>query len=308
LSLWTTAIHEDHSGEAVRVTNYVRFLPGVFIGSHAIAEGVLTEGQLRNRGYRRLVHGVYADPAIPLDHQLRCRGTALLLPAGAAIGGLSAAAWYGAPFADTFHPVTVVSPPTLEWKGPRGVRVHRSRSRFDVITDADGVPVTTALRTTWDTAALESLGTAVAALDGMVRFGAVDLAELSAMAVAGTGQWGVAKVRRAVALVDPRAQSAPESKVRVALVLAGLEPVPQYEIFGGAHPIHADLAFPEACVAIEYEGAYHFEGDQIVRDDARYARLRAAGWLVIRLSAVDLRDLDAVVARVRAALARRLWP
>lgn len=285
------------------MTNYVRLLPGVFIGSHAVAEGALTEGRLRRRGYRRLLHGVYADPEIPLDHRLRCRGAALLLPPGAAIGGHSAAAWYGAPFAAASDPVTVVSPPALEWKGPRGVRVHRSRSPFDVVTDPDGVPVTTALRSAWDTAALESLGTAVAALDAMVRCGAVDPAALSAMVLAGTGQWGVAKVRRAVGLVDPRAQSAPESKVRVALVLAGLRPVPQYEVCGGDDPIHVDLGLPEARVAIEYEGAYHFEGDQIVRDDVRYARLRAAGWTVIRLSAADLWHLDAVVARVRAALA-----
>jgi hypothetical protein len=200
-------------------------------------------------------------------------------------------------------PVTVVRPLAVEWKGPRGVRVHRTQSPFVVVRDAlDDVPLTTAPRTAWDVAALEPLGTAVAALDAMVRSGSIGLAELSTMAREGAGQWGITKVRRAFGLVDPRAQSAPESKVRVALVVAGYSPVPQYEVFGGAHPIHVDLGFPEARIAIEYEGDYHFEGDQIVRDDARYARLRAAGWTVIRLAAADLRDLASVVARVRAAL------
>ena len=37
-------------------------------------------------------------------------------------------------------------------------------------------------------------------------------------------------------------------------------------------------------------------------DDARYARLRAAGWTVIRVSAADLRDLENVVARIWTAL------
>jgi very-short-patch-repair endonuclease len=63
-----------------------------------------------------------------------------------------------------------------------------------------------------------------------------------------------------------------------------------------------DLGFPGERLAVEYEGAYHFEDHQIVLDDERYARLLAAGWRVIRLSAADLRDLDAVVARVHAAL------
>jgi hypothetical protein len=278
-------------------------LPGVFVGSQAITEGWLTKQQLRTRGYRRLVQGVYADPALPVDHRLRCRGVALLLPHGAAIGGHSAAAWYGAAFAGVHDPVTVVRPLGVEWKGPRGVRVHRSQIRFTVVQEAaDDVPITSALRTAWDVAALEPLGTAVAALDAMVRADAVALSELTATAMSGTGQWGVTRFRRAVSLIDARAQSAPESKVRVALVLAGLTPVPQYEVCGGEHPIHADLAFPEARIAIEYEGAYHFDGDQIVRDDARYARMRDLGWTVIRLAAADLRDLDAVVARVRAAL------
>jgi hypothetical protein len=133
--------------------------------------------------------------------------------------------------------------------------------------------------------------------------------ELTSMATSGAGQWGVAKVRRAIELVDPRAESPPESRVRVALVLAGLTPVPQCDVFDGDEWLgRVDLAFPEAKLAVEYEGAYHFEDGQIVRDDARYARLRAAGWTVIRVSAADLRDLDGLVARVHAALQGPLWP
>lgn len=285
-----------------------RLLPGVFIGSHAIAAGALSRRQLRARSYRRLVQGVYADPSLAFDHRLRCRGVALLLPSGVAIGGHSAAAWHGAPFAAAHDPVTVVGPPDVEWKGPRGVRVHRSRSPFDVVV-LDDVPVTLARRTAWDVAALEPLGTAVAALDAMVRAGSVDLASLVSDVEAGSGRWGVTRVRRAVALVDPRAESPPESKVRVALVMAGLAPVPQYEIDTPAGRVRGDLAFPEHRLVIEYEGEYHFEDGQIVRDDARYAALRAAGWRVIRLSAPDLRDLDAVVARVQEALTPGpLWP
>lgn len=280
-----------------------RLLPGVFIGSHAIAAGLISKRQLRTLGYRRLVHGVYADPSLPVDHQLRSRAVALLLPEGAAIGGYSAAAWHGAPFAAVTDPVTVVGPADLVWAGPRGVRVHRSQGPIDLVRDADGVPVTSPLRTAWDVAALEPLGTAVAAIDAMVRTGAVSIADLASLCAAGTRRWGVTRVRRAMGLVDARAESPPESRVRVALVLAGLAPVPQHPVRSrGQFLGRVDLAFPAARIAIEYEGAYHFEDGQIVRDDARYERLRAAGWTVIRLSSADLRDLDAVVARVRAAL------
>jgi hypothetical protein len=169
--------------------------------------------------------------------------------------------------------------------------------------------VTSALRTAWDVEVLESVGTAVAALDAMARTSAVQVGDLSALTSNGAAPWGVAKVRRAIELVDTRAESPPESRVRVALTLADMRPIPQYEVFSAGEFLgRVDLAFPEARIAVEYEVAYHFADDQIVRDDARYARLRAAGWTVIRVSAADLRDLDALVVRVRPALQGRLWP
>lgn len=103
----------------------------------------------------RLVQGVYADPALDVDHRLRACGVALLLPAGTAIGGHSAAAWHGAPLAGVHEAVTVVRPSDVERKGPRQVRVHRTDLASTDVELVDDVPVTTALRTAWDAAALE---------------------------------------------------------------------------------------------------------------------------------------------------------
>ncbi|WP_299953552.1 DUF559 domain-containing protein [uncultured Modestobacter sp.] len=279
-------------------------LTGIFIGSHAIAEGRLTRERLRTLGYRRLVQGVYADPALDVDHRVRASGVALLLPPGTAIGGHSAAAWHGAPFAGAQDAVTVVRPADIEWKGPRQVRVHRTDLRVDDVQQVDGVPITTPLRTAWDVATLEPLGTAVAALDAMARRGTVSLPELVQLAERGTGRWGVTRVRRAIPLVDPRAESAPESRVRVAFELAGLTPEPQFQVFHrGDFLARVDFAWPEVKLIVEYEGAHHFDAEKIVADDRRYADLVAAGWRIIRLSAADLRDLDSVVRRVCEALA-----
>ena len=249
---------------------------------------------------------MYADPSLPFDHRLKCHGVALLLPDGAVIGGHSAAAWYGAPFAAAHDPVTVLRSRDLTWDGPRGVRVHETDLRPGDRIMIDDLPLSTPLRTAWDVATLEPLTTAVAALDAMVRAEAIDLPALRLMADTSAGRFrAVPCLRRAVPLVDPRAESPPESWVRVALVLAGLAPVPQYEVQVDGIVSRFDFAWPEAKVALEYEGAYHFEDGQIVRDDERVSRLRAAGWLVIRISAADLRNLDAVVEKVRAALASR---
>jgi very-short-patch-repair endonuclease len=81
------------------------------------------------------------------------------------------------------------------------------------------------------------------------------------------------------------------------------QPVPQFVVVeNGRFLGKVDLAWPDAKLVVEYEGPHHFADEQIVRDDERYRRLIAAGWRVIRLSAADLRDLDAVVARIAAAL------
>jgi hypothetical protein len=276
-------------------------LHGVFIGAHAISEGALTLRQLREGPYVRVLRGVYADPSLPRDHVLRCRAAALLMPERAALGGRSAAAMLGAPAPTYIDPVTVVVPAGDQWRGPAGVRVHRAPlPREQVVDTEDGLRHTTALRTAWDIGALERTPTAVGVLDALLRTGHLTSAELHQALRTGAGKWGARRVRRAFELVDARSESPPESWVRVACVLGGLPaPVPQYDVIdSGTWLGRVDLAWPEARLIVEYEGEHHFEGLQIARDDERYRRLEAAGWRVIRLSAADLRDLDAVLRRI----------
>jgi hypothetical protein len=256
------------------------------------------------------LQNVYADLSLVDDHQQRARAAALLMPAGAAIGGRSAAAWWGAPFSGVSDPVLVVVPRGCPWDGPRGVQVHKTDlGPRDVVTVEDGLPITTPARTAWDIATLEPLLSAVPLIDGMLLAGeqrddALTEADLAAEFLSRRGQWRSARALKLLPLIDGRAMSPPESKVRVACHLAGLpHPVPQFEVFDDDLFLgQVDLAWPEAKLIVEYEGAYHFDDRQIVKDDARYAKLVAAGWRVIRLSSIDLRDLDVVVARIRAAL------
>ncbi|MGY1842973.1 endonuclease domain-containing protein [Modestobacter sp. SYSU DS0875] len=287
-----------------------RLLGGLFVGSHAVAEGVLTRRQLQSGLYRRVLQNVYADAGLVHDHRLKARAAALLMPAAAAIGGRSAATWFGAPFSAAADPVLVVVPAECRWTGPRGVRVHRTDVRpHEMWVDDDGVRLTSAARTAWEVGTLEARATAVALLDGMLRDGrgrtdGLTESVLAAQFLRRQGRWGSRRASALLPLVDGRAMSPPESKVRVACHLAGLpHPVPQFEVFEhGVFLGQVDLAWPEARVVVEYEGAHHFDGVQIDRDDARYERLIAAGWRVIRLSSIDLQDLDAVVARIRTAL------
>ena len=280
-------------------------LLGVFVGSHAVAAGALTKAQLQRGPYRRVLRGVYAPPGVPHDHLLRCRAAALLMPEGAALGARSAAAVLGAPAPAFADPVTVVLPLGLQWRGPRGVRVHRAElpSRH-VRDDGQGLRYTVPTRTAWDVGALEPTATAVGVLDAMLRAELLAAADLGRLLQEGAGRWGSRRVRRAFELVDGRSESPPESWVRVACALGGLPaPVPQFDVVDdGVWLARVDLAWPEARLIVEYEGEHHFSDLQIARDDARLAELVAAGWRVIRLAASDLRDMDAVVQRIRAAL------
>lgn len=94
--------------------------------------------------------------------------------------------------------------------------------------------------------------------------------------------------------------------MRVLLVLGGLEPVPQYDVRGGAGTwiARVDLALPDARLAVEYDGlGPHTANGAFSRDRARQNALVAAGWTVLRFTAADLRRPGALVADVRAVLA-----
>jgi very-short-patch-repair endonuclease len=63
-----------------------------------------------------------------------------------------------------------------------------------------------------------------------------------------------------------------------------------------------DLAYPDLRVAVEYDGAWHAADRQFARDRRRLNRLTGAGWVVLHVTAADLRDPAGVVAGVRGLL------
>ena len=63
-----------------------------------------------------------------------------------------------------------------------------------------------------------------------------------------------------------------------------------------------DFAYPELRLAIEYDGAWH--GERRARDDRRRLnRLYAAGWLVLHVTAADMRARSALARHPRLSLA-----
>jgi uncharacterized protein DUF559 len=112
---------------------------------------------------------------------------------------------------------------------------------------------------------------------------------------------GIHRAQMLLALATGKAESPPESILRLIVVEAGF-PVPevQFEITtaDGRRLYVLDIAWPELRIALEYDGfAAHEERHE--RDAERDARMAGRGWTTIRATAVDLRDPSRVLTELR---------
>jgi hypothetical protein len=190
----------------------------------AIAAGQLTRATLRSARFTRLFRDVYVDSETAVTHEVRCRGATLFLPADAVITGRSAATVRGASLAMADDPVEIIAP--LSRRIARdGFNLPRNSIDPDEAVSWHGGRIATTLRMALDLTLDRPLPVAVADLDAVLRRELVDLGQLTDL-VHSRSDRGIVSARRAVSLVDPRAESRPESQVRVYLVLAGLDPVP----------------------------------------------------------------------------------
>jgi very-short-patch-repair endonuclease len=275
----------------------------VFLGSEAVARGLLTPKQLRSSAWQRPLRGVYADADLPPGPGLQLRAAAVLMPAHAAFSGRAAAWLLGATSAlGHGDPVEVSIPSAARWGPVRGLVVRCvALPAPDVVTHRGGGRCTSPLRTAVDLARSGRAEETVPVLDELLARTGLLVPDVLAAAVPGSG----ADALDAICWVDTRAESPPESLVRVQLRRRGLVPVPQFVVRDarGGFVARVDLAFPERRVAVEYDGAWHAEPGQFAKDRRRLNALLAAGWRVIHLTAADLRTPDAVVARVAALLA-----
>lgn len=167
-----------------------------------------------------------------------------------------------------------------------------------------GLDVVSLARGAADLARLASRADGLAALDEALRRGATReelTAELRPRAR------GVVGARELVEVADGRAESPPESWVRLLLHDAGVPaPVPQHEVRDGSRFVaRVDLAWPAVRLALEYDGLTpHSDAVAFVRDRHRQNELLALGWVCLRVTSQDLRSPAALARRVQAELRR----
>jgi very-short-patch-repair endonuclease len=275
----------------------------MFRGSVAVAAGEVSWSQLGGGSYVRLFRDVYVPAGVPVTHQLRCAAATMIIPPKAVITGRSAATVRGVPLAGAWDPVEVVVAERDRFGPVRGLLVRRTPGALIESREWCGARLAATDRMGLDLALRPSLPEAVADLDATARLGLVDPQRLTAF-LAGRREHGIRQGRVAVELMDGRAESRPESRVRVTLFRAGLVFTPQVEIRDqdGEVIARVDLGAEDVKLGIEYDGAWHGDPAQLGRDRDRLNRVQAAGWRLVFVTAELLRDPPRLVETVRAAL------
>ncbi|GAA1875053.1 hypothetical protein GCM10009836_65350 [Pseudonocardia ailaonensis] len=284
-------------------------LDAPFRGSDAVASGLLTPGALRGHRFVRVFPDVYVPADLPLTFEVRSRaGHVLTERRGGVLAGYSAAVLLGASCEPRGAPAEVIVPSHVR-------RVPGLLSRQGDVDPAErvaigSVPVTSRFRTAWDLARRLPLLDAVVAVDALARparpgrpprFDPLDLLDRR---TSSPGARGCRRLDEVVVLADPRAESPPETLMRLALVFAGLRPRVQHELLDARGDVVArfDLAFPEVLLAVEYDGEDHDD----TLDRARDLRTGAFGWHTMRFRGADvLSRPDRMVALVEAQILHR---
>ncbi|WP_189170385.1 hypothetical protein [Pilimelia anulata] len=280
-----------------------------------MAAGLLTRRMLGGGSWRRLLPDVYLHRDAVLDHRTWIEAAALLLPAGSAVAGYSAAHLWGVdvlprPPRPAGEPVTVIVPV------PRGLPAERVREwqrRLEPgeVTTFAGLPVTTGLRTAFDLGREEPAVGALAAVEALAYRRVVRLGELRELAARRRGWPGAGRLRWVCAQAYPGVGSPMETRLRLLLRAGGLpRPRVQYEVRdpGGRLLGRLDLAYPRERLGVEYDGGHHRARATLRGDPERLNALRVAGWTILRCTPLDLSDPPALTARVATLLGRTTPP
>ena len=227
--------------------------------------------------------------------------------------GLTAAHLWGLWSEPDVIEVSVRYPAHLR-RGP-DVRVHRSRS----LTTADktmveGIPTTTPERTLVDLGRVLPEPEVLRIVEHAVATGAANRGRLWEVRrrVGVQGRNGAGVIDRALTALHDSidlTESGPEAGLLRVLEAFHLPaPQPQHWVRAGGRRFRLDLAYIDAMLALEYDGAaWHASDEQRRADQERDALLTVAGWTVIRVRAADLKPpRDSELAdQVRRALRAR---
>lgn len=236
----------------------------VFVGSAALASGLLTRGQLR-WNYRALFPDVYVAKGATPHLAQRIRGAWLWSGKRAVIAGLAAAVLHGARI-DT--PIIDVELIWANGRPPRGIVARNERINPDEVVQIAGLPVTSAERTALDIARHSAREKAVVHLDALARATAIVTADIDPLLDRYWSTRGCWQAWESLRLMDGGALTPHETLTRLALLDAGF-PFPRTDFMIAEGSLSARLA-------MGYDGprvGVAFDASEL---------LPQTGWTVIR--------------------------
>ena len=247
-----------------------------------------------------------------------------LITDGSAVSHVTAARLWGFPLPRRLQAdesVHVTRPATSTAVRRKGVIGHSAVLVPGEVVMFDGVRLTSRVKTWFDLAAEIAVEDLVVIGDHLVRvprprfesrFEAdARISDLRDIITEHKGKRGIAHARKAVELVRVGADSAPETRLRLALLGAGLPEPELNQPLMDDHGIawhEPDMQYRRYKIAIEYEGDHHRTAEQLARDIQRGENTAALGWLERRVSKAEMRDgAKAAIAKVHKALLEQGW-
>jgi very-short-patch-repair endonuclease len=263
----------------------------------------VSRSALRSQPWHNLFRDVWVHHSVEDTREMRLAAVRLVLGRFAFVCGHTAAWLYGIDARSRQSELVWVGCPTGSRLRARAGCVTREVTVKATDLDLlDGVLVTTPVRTAYDCARWLSPVEGLVVADALAHGGLLTAEALGAYRASHAHIRNVTRVDRVLAMLEPFAESPMETRVRHLLVDAGLpRPTAQHVIrdAAGHFVARVDLAYVGIKLAIEYDGAWHFE--QRRADDRRRDAIRALGWTVVVVSAEDYRDAPRrVVEHVRS--------
>ncbi len=239
---------------------------------------------------RRPIRNVYVAAQVPDSIELRCACLLLVVPPDAVVcdrhaGWMHGAEMVLAPGEHLALAAIRIFLPAGRGRLRNGLADSGERTfRRDDLTEINGVRVTTPIRTAWDLGRNRWTDRSIAAMDQMLRLGAFGTEELVAGVERFRGMRWVRVLRVIAPLADGRAESPPESVLRLRWIeTLQFAPIPQFEVWQD-HTFLArlDLASEELRWGAEYDGAeWHSSPDQQAHDRERRQQCeQRARWLI----------------------------
>lgn len=283
-----------------------------FRGSQALKAGVLTRRELAS-GFTRVFPGVYAAGSGDLDPHLRVRAAWLWAPTGSLACGYAAAVLHGERYFAAEHvtrSLDILS--SSRPQTPPGIRVRVVKELGPGAQGhtVDGTPVTSPARTAVDLLRwIDDDAVAIAVTDSLCNSTRTPLPEVAATALAMRPAHGVSRVLDRLPRCDPRADSPPETRLRLAMRRHEF-PAPdlQFQVFDDDGRLLAtpDLGYRWCRLALFYDGREFHRGEQGDYDAFATARMTELGWEVMRITDRIAAPEVALMRQIRAAVRRQI--